>query len=693
MSKKEKRPSILHPLARAKYDGAMMKYREVQARLLPADEAAKWDTELPPSWKEQPLSWLLTSLGVKSLPPGSGHGFVQSPYNNIFTKVYGVTPLSDLPKYRTMIRNSPTVQAAIELQVNMAVGKGFTIKHPDKEVQAYLERVIDDIDLLQTMIILAHDMLGYGNAYGEILWDDRVEKEEQVYEYNGAHLTEKEIKRFEITKDFKAASISTRPIVNEKNELQDVSVNNSGQPQNFIAQTVSKGSGAKGLLGIKPLDPIYMRVRRDSWNNIFGYIQWLSFPPALIDNDSMIHIRYRPKSTGYESAYGVSILMPLIKNNDLLNMLENDAAVWVHGRAVPPLIIKGGGDPQHPYSTTQMQDLMNKLKERVAASMLFVKSDVAIEELQGAARALNIDWWITYLMNRRYEALGVPPVLMGIPEGTNRATSEVVFQDFITRLQLIQEFIADPIETQVLYPLVLANFGETSKDDKGKEIPMPKPHIVWKPIVEEDRNMRSQRLIQMFQAGAISVNEIRSSTGFKELEDEKYNEVRGEPAMPFKEPLPGNEKPAGEKVPGFAKPSPEGVKKKEDKLTPEQSFRVKKLRLLVNQEQFKEELLSLVKRTKFEVKQGDRTVGVIKKEMIKEAEKIISKYVADTWLYGKMDASFAEAVKREEFTEDDLALKKEDLPKIAELKKKYLIDFKKILEDVVVSQTEGIAND
>ena len=71
---KEKRPPWWRYGARKEYDGSLKTYREIQARILPDDEAQEFDIELPPSWKTQPAQWLLWTLGKRGLPPGSGAG-------------------------------------------------------------------------------------------------------------------------------------------------------------------------------------------------------------------------------------------------------------------------------------------------------------------------------------------------------------------------------------------------------------------------------------------------------------------------------------------------------------------------------------------------------------------------------------------------------------------------------------------
>ena len=180
----------------------------------------------------------------------------------------------------------------------------------------------------------------------------------------------------------------------------------------------------------------------------------------------------------------------------------------------------------------------------------------------------------------------------------------------------IQKF---PFETQVLYPLVRKRFGKN--DDV-------KPKIVWKPIVEEDRNMRAQRLIQALQAKAITVNEFREAIGFERIEKPEFDKIDVPPKVPPSNLLSPTKSPEEqgeeekdprspkEKIPPWAKPSPEGVRKKENESLIDQEFRIKKMRLLVEQEQFKEELSGLAKYARFEMKQDDRKVKDIKKEVL-----------------------------------------------------------------------------
>ena len=644
-----------------------------KANILTPEEVEKFDIELPANWGSRTVNSVFQTLGIrdKGVPAGTGAGLVQSPYLGIYTKAYGVDPIKDLPTYRCMIRTQPDIQQAIDLQVGLAVGKGFVIEHKNPKIKKYFNDFADRINMSQTMFTMGHDMLGYGDSYTEIQWADILETEEEVFKYEDVMITLKEVEKFEIN----AQAIQTIPSVDTPDGVYRAKII-TRKPKVKTYKTTGKMTTM--VRGLKPLDPVYMRVRRDSWGNIYGYVQWMTAPPVMLSNENIIHIKFRPKSTGYESAYGTSILMALIKNNELLMQFENDAAIWIHSRAVPPLIVKGG-TPEKPYTTPQMKDLMSKLGGRTATSMLAVKSDVSIEELEGVSRSLNLGWWLQYLLTRRYQALGVPPVIMGVPEGTNKSTGEVTFQDFTTRLQIIQKQISDAIETQVLWPLAKVNFGEK----------IEKPRIVWKPIVEEDRNMRAQRLIQARQANTISVNEFRQGIGFERINDPKLDKVTGEPPAPTFNPTGDPRKTKPDKPEKVSQPPPEGVKKKEE-ASLENQIRVKKIKLLISQNEFKEELTSLVEKAQFELIQGDKTVKQIKTEITKDASSVVDSHISDTYLYGKMDALYSRKSDSDNpITEDDLSITQEDIPEIVKLKKEYVKNFVVILDDMITAKGEG----
>ncbi len=86
---------------------------------------------------------------------------------------------------------------------------------------------------------------------------------------------------------------------------------------------------------LKPLDPVHMRVRRNEYGDIFGYIQLLTFPPVAFEAQDMVHFRWGAKSWWYEFSYGTSLLRPLLKVQALIDQLEDDMAVIVYSYPPP----------------------------------------------------------------------------------------------------------------------------------------------------------------------------------------------------------------------------------------------------------------------------------------------------------------------------------------------------------------------
>ena len=582
----------------------------------------------------------------------------------------------------------------------------------------YLEDVCADLQIYKPLFTIALDSILYGTGYLEIQWDEGEISTEQLNVVEGMgkeytlftaqdlnkNFTTNELEKFQqegklhpaivdddLIQSFEGMLKSVEAIEgNTSNILSDDRLNltnlidkvksEKGKPLNTT--TVQKGR-SKRCLGLKPLDPIYMRIRADAWNNEYGYIQWIAFPPAIIDTDCMICVKYHPQSWGYEMRYGVSQIMPLIKNNDLLMQLENDAATWIHHRAVPPLIVQGGGDPQHPYTTAQMTDLMSKLAVRNPASMFFIKSDVQVKEMIGVARNMNISWWLEYLMMRRYQALGVPPMMMGAQAGASRAggaASEVIYQDFITRLQMLQEFISDTLMEKLFIPLLLANKDDLGLKTEDFEV---RPALIWKPVVEEDRNMRSQRLVQMVQVGAITKNQLREELGFSRVDkgDSDYDK-----SLDTYTPSEPKQVPSG-RPPKQSEFSPSGTTgtmgntgvgdagTRETEMTQPMKQETQDIaEMLKSDDELKKEFKKIIVNAKTEI-DGGKSTSEVKQEALEKATDAINSQVVYAYMLGKAKAN-------EELGKNDpINITKQEMPKLVRLKKEYIKGFEKIFDN------------
>jgi len=279
------------------------------------------------------------------------------------------------------------------------------------------------------------------------------------------------------------------------------------------------------IIWLKPLDPVHMRVRRDAKGNIFGYIQLLTFPPVVFPVDDIVHFRWGAKSWWYESAYGSSILRPLLKIQAYIDQFEDDMATIVHTYAKPMLVVKAG-TPERPFSDQQLAALMEAFRDRKPATDVFVRGDVDVQVVQSMTKDVNVTWWLDYLHRMRQAVLGVPKIFLGESEGTNRATAEICMQEYVTRLRMMQEIIGDTLETVLFKQLIQAEFGE------GVEIPKVKWRPVWEPTVQD----KAKYICDLIDRGIITVKEARTQLGFpEELPEMAHEQLAARLKVPKKE--------------------------------------------------------------------------------------------------------------------------------------------------------------
>jgi hypothetical protein len=159
------------------------------------------------------------------------------------------------------------------------------------------------------------------------------------------------------------------------------------------------------------------------------------------------------------------------------------------------------------------------MKNRGAGGDIFTRGDVVANQLQLPAQQLNqLYQHLHYHDVQRSIALGVPPALLGEPEGSSRTTAEVSLEDWINTLQILQKEIANVLEEQVFKYVLEAKFG------KGTPI----PHIVWNELFNKNENDIVSRIVSLKGAGIITFNEARSmleDIGYKMSDIGKFGDV------------------------------------------------------------------------------------------------------------------------------------------------------------------------
>jgi hypothetical protein len=186
-----------------------------------------------------------------------------------------------------------------------------------------------------------------------------------------------------------------------------------------------------------------MRVTRDAFGNVTGFLQWGLTPvPQAVIPERLVYLRWLPKSWAHENAYGTSILMPIQRHVSMLIQAEEDMKVFWHQYAKPMLAIYGG-TPDKPYPVPMLASLQTKLSARQPNTDAVMPGDTKIEVIKGGTGDTQNTFktWSKYLREKIYESLGIPSILMNLPDLTTRATSDVSLQAFIAEERMIQEMV------------------------------------------------------------------------------------------------------------------------------------------------------------------------------------------------------------------------------------------------------------
>jgi len=457
----------------------------VAERRMSDKESTRYDKYTPQNWFQK-----LPIVPQEETPPASGYGYTQSPYISQWTKMWGVNPLTDLPKYRMMYRTVPIVKKAIDKTVATAISKGFEIDLPPttehrEDILEYLKSWIDQQEDFKIHLqMLASDALTYGNAYAEIVYDEIEVTEERS--------TDPEFQRVEIPDPHEDYKIGEHGIP----YLPTVNYNGDGK----YLKVAAKGNP----VWIKPLDPLWMRVRRDSYGNVFGYLQYLSTPPVAFTNDKTIHIRFNPKSWWTENAYGTSMLMSLVRTQEAIWTIENDLILISHACAKPPLVFACGDNTEEPWTEGQFTAFVGATSSRGPGGDIYHRGDVIAKPLPFPASSLApLLAHLDYHKEQRMISLGVPPDLLGVHASSNRSVATVSFDDWINTIQLLQQQMGDAIQEQLFKPIVEKAFGEGC----------PVPNMVWNQVYEKDDAAEIQKVMTLRAASIITVNEARAWLG------------------------------------------------------------------------------------------------------------------------------------------------------------------------------------
>ena len=449
-------------------------------------------TDAPKDWR--------TPNTFEEVPPLSGTGLVHTTYNDYWTKIWGVNPIADLWLYRQIARTDPWVQKSLQLQVDLALQKGYEWQVDDEAPKHdEMMKLIDDVfELVQcdfekdVLPSIAWNMLCFGSGWLELIFSDgKPDQKPNV-----------------ITKT--VTNIKGTEVIKEDYDMFD--------PKPGV------------LANIKSLDPCTMRVRQDGYGNIYGYTQIIQAQPILFSTDKIVQFKWQSRTVPYENAYGTSELMALLRDIDYIRAIEGDLYMAGHAIVKPPMIFKDhpGSPPLTDAQWTRIRTLNQGRK--IGDDVYAMGLDVLFQSEVGSALGAMMEF---YKLKRddRSVGLGVPRNVLGIPEGSSRTTIEMNMNEFYTKIKGFQSDIGTTVVYKVLLPAAL-RLGWTRQ-----EFIENLPVMEFVDVAIQDENLNAERELKIWEKGLTTSNEARMGLNLDEIKgtdsegedrgDKYYDEVIG----------------------------------------------------------------------------------------------------------------------------------------------------------------------
>ena len=198
-------------------------------------------------------------------------------------------------------------------------------------------------------------------------------------------------------------------------------------------------------------------------------------------------------------AHNTSMLMSIIRTQEIIWQIENDLILLGHATVKPPMHF-ACGDKDNIWPVDVFNGFISDTSNRSAGGDLYTRGDVKGTPLPAPAAGIPaMVKYLDYHDTQRTIALGVPPQLLGEPEGSSRTTAEVSLDDWVNMLQNIQREISNTLEEQVFKHIIIEEFGE------GAPVPTP----IWNPLFDKNENDITNRIVSLTASGIVSINEAR----------------------------------------------------------------------------------------------------------------------------------------------------------------------------------------
>lgn len=299
----------------------------------------------------------------------------------------------------------------------------------------------------------------------------------------------------------------------------------------FLMKTRNRDNEFKSRFGIKrgkltglfSLNPVSMRYRRSSRNQILEWYQLLDDGSTgeQLKPEDIVHIPFS-KEDGY--ILGVPYLLQVLDDIQYLRRMEEITGKLVHKFAFP-LYHHKLGDKDNPPGT--FDDGGSDIGEAYAAvagmapeGHLVTSYTHVIEVVGAGTTAIDMLPYLQYAKERVVAGLNLSSVDLGEGDTSNRSTAETLSKGLADRCAEYQKVFATMFTFYILDELLLEAEYELTPENRV--------HMFFPAIDREAKRAEQNHLADLFVKGLITHAEFRIESGREPFTAEQWKDTQFE---------------------------------------------------------------------------------------------------------------------------------------------------------------------
>jgi hypothetical protein len=190
------------------------------------------------------------------------------------------------------------------------------------------------------------------------------------------------------------------------------------------------------------LDSETVKIKYNRHGVVTHYEQQVNGRRITLPPEKIVHFKM---NTAGSEMLGISPMVPLYKVIKSKRITEEYTNMFFRRHATPRLVYTF----PEVWSDKQMKRFLATLKHTTPHADLIVPSGVEVKVVGSVMSDMQFEKWLEYQRNEILIAMGLFPILLGLPEGSNKANSSIQFDAFRLSIRADQNELETVFNTEI----------------------------------------------------------------------------------------------------------------------------------------------------------------------------------------------------------------------------------------------------